>query len=311
MSKPWAIAIVGATATGKSHLGLQMATHFNGEILCMDSMQIYRRMDIGTAKPSFDEQTIVPHHLLDICEPTDTFTVEDYQRIALETIKAVNARGKVPFLVGGTGLYLRAMSEGLTLGGVKGNEIIREKYNEIANQANGLATLHNILMECDPDTAAKLHPNDVRRVIRAIEIFELTGIPMSKQKKVAVDPPCDILKIGLNMPSEKLRENIEKRIYVMLENGLENEVKDLMKNKDLVNSQALQAIGYKELIPYLRGDITRDEAVRLLIRNTKHYAKRQNTWFRGDSAVNWFDTEDTELSAKVQKLIETWLQERK
>lgn len=195
-----AIALAGPTASGKSGLALQLARRFPVEIVCMDSMQIYRGMDIGTAKPTPAEQGMVPHHMLDIRNPDEGYTVADYAEDAGKCLCEISGRGRIPVLVGGTGLYLRALMHGLNLGGTGENASLREELNAIAQTEEGKTQLHRRLELCDPESAQKLHPNDIRRVIRAIEIYEVTGVPASQAPKTTGESRYDILPICLNVP---------------------------------------------------------------------------------------------------------------
>ncbi len=297
--KPWALAIVGATATGKTALSFHLAEHLDIEILCMDSMQIYRGMDIGTAKPTLQEQETIAHHLHSFVDPKEAFSVDAYVKMALDTIQAVHQRGHIPLFVGGTGLYLKALSEGLELGCVQANEEIREKYHAMALEENGKERLHAQLANVDPVTAKRLHPNDVRRVVRALEIFEVSGIPMSEQPKKKGNGLCDVFPIALDMPRPLLVERIERRVDIMMEQGLLDEVKRLMDQGVLSDAQSMQGIGYKELMPVLQGNLKREDGIAQIKRNTKLYAKKQNTWFRGDSLTQWFAHDEENLLSHV------------
>ncbi|MEG0269784.1 MAG: tRNA (adenosine(37)-N6)-dimethylallyltransferase MiaA [Clostridia bacterium] len=290
MQKPKLIAVVGATASGKSGLALALAQKLNGEILCMDSMQIYRRMNIGTAKPTAQEQALIRHHLLDIVEPTEPFAVADYAHAAEQAIAEVLSRGKLPLLVGGTGLYLNALMHGYTLGGVKSDEKIREKYTQISQTQDGKERLHGMLEQADPITAKRLHPNDIRRVIRALEIYELTGKPMSEQPQPnEKEQPYSVLPLGLQMPREVLYARIADRVVQMMRAGLLDEVRGLLNSGVPSDAQAMQGIGYKELVPVVQGKLTQQEAVHQINLNTRHYSKRQGTWLQKESNVLWLD----------------------
>lgn len=289
MTKSGVIAIVGATASGKSSLALALAEKLNGEIICMDSMQIYRGMDIGTAKPTMDEQARVPHHLLDIIDPMQPFAVADYVRYAEHAIADVTSRGRIPMLVGGTGLYLQTLMHGLVLGGVKSDEAVRSKFVNISNDPQGNLRLYFMLDAVDPITANRLHPNDVRRVIRALEIHELTGIPMSEQKQDKPDKSYEIFPIGLLMPREQLFERIALRVHQMMKAGLITEVEQLLKSGISPEAQSMQGIGYKEMVPVIKGAQATEEAVGQLILNTRHFAKKQGTWFRKEKGIHWID----------------------
>ena len=289
--KPQVIAVSGATASGKSDLALKLAKELDGEIICMDSMQIYRRMDIGTAKPTQEEQAMVPHHMVDIIEPTESYAVADYAVAAEQIVEKIASRGKQPILVGGTGLYLKALMHGLSLGNASGDEKIRERLYGIADEPNGKFRLHQRLSEVDPVSAAKFHPNDIRRVIRALEVYELTGTPISQQKQAETERPFQILPLAIDMPRDLLYARLEKRVHLMMKQGLLQEVKNLLESGITPQMQSMQGIGYKELIPVVQGTQTLETAVWQLILNTRHYAKRQGTWLRTEPKTIWISEE--------------------
>lgn len=277
------IGIVGPTASGKTSLSLKVGTMLSGEILCMDSMQIYRDMDIGTAKPTKEEQALLPHHMLDLIGPKGTYSVSQYGQDAREWIEKIPC----PILVGGTGLYLQSLSLPMDFGAVTGDESIRQKYHEIA-EAKGNDTVHAILREKDPLSAAKLHPNDLRRVIRALEVIELTGTPLSAQKMPGPeDAPYDFQLYALDMPREILYARADKRVDQMMKEGLLREVEKLMDMGVSPEDQSMQGLGYKELIPVIRDRASLAEAVSLIKLRTRHYAKRQLTWFKRDERIQW------------------------
>lgn len=291
MQKPQVIAISGPTASGKSDLALKLAQELHGEIICMDSMQIYRRMDIGTAKPTPEEQRSVPHHMLDIVEPVDSYAVADYASAAEEKIMEIAKRGNTPILVGGTGLYLKALMHGLSLGGAGGDEQIRSRLNAEALENGGREKLHRRLAEVDPVSASKFHHNDVRRVVRALEVYELTGQPISAQKTEEQERPFEVLPLAIDMPRDILYERLEKRVHLMMEQGLLEEVRQLLESGVTPEMQSMQGIGYKELIPVVNGSEKTESAVRQIILNTRHYAKRQGTWLRTESKTVWIAEE--------------------
>ena len=288
------VAVVGPTAAGKSALALRMAERLNAEIVCMDSMQIYRRMDIGTAKPTPEERRRVAHHLLDIAEPTEDFSVSEYASRAQTVLRAIHARGRTPLLVGGTGFYLKALTDGLSLGGAKGDASVRERLEAEGQADGGKEALHQRLRDVDPTTAARLHPNDVRRVVRALEVYELTGKPFSAQRNDASDSPFRFLVLGVTLPRERLYERIESRVDAMLRAGLVQEVRALLQSGVSAQTQAMQGIGYKELVSVIENDTPLAEAAETIKRNTRHYAKRQLTWFRGDARTRWLDATDAD-----------------
>ena len=283
MEKKRVIGIVGPTASGKTALSLLVARRLRGEIICMDSMQLYRGMDIGTAKPTRDERAQSPHHMLDILNPDEAFSVSQYAVMARELIEQIS----VPLLVGGTGMYLQALSLPMDYGQVGGDEGIREKYHAIARE-QGQDALHALLQKVDPLSAARLHPHDERRVVRALEVYDLTGVPLSRQKMPeAEDSPYDFQLYALELPRDVLYDRVNRRVDVMIAQGLLDEVRTLMAGGLSPEAQAMQGLGYKEMLPVLRGEQSLAEAAALLKLRTRHYAKRQLTWFKRDGRIRW------------------------
>lgn len=310
--KPAVIAVAGPTASGKSDLGLKLAQRLGGEIVCMDSMQIYRRMDIGTAKPTAQERALLPHHMLDVADPTEAYAVADYAVAAEQVIAQILSRGRVPILVGGTGLYLKALMDGLSLGGTGGDERLRAELNALADEPGGKERLHARLAAVDPETAARLHPNDRRRVIRAIEVFEQTGVPMSRQNHAAQDRPFRVLPLALDWPRELLYARLETRVHRMMEMGLLSEVRALLESGVAPAAQSMQGIGYKELIPAAMGQDDVNRAVWDIIVHTRHYAKRQGTWLRAEPRCVWLDARDADgLLSKALALAQAFLNDTK
>ena len=311
-NKPPVIAVAGPTASGKSDLGLKLARCLGGEIVCMDSMQIYRRMDIGTAKPTAQEQALVPHHMLDVADPTEAYAVADYAVAAEHVIDQIILRGRLPILVGGTGLYLKALMDGLSLGGAGGDERLRAELNALADEPGGKERLHARLAAVDPETAARLHPNDRRRVIRAIEVFEQTGVPMSRQNHAAQDRPFRVLPLALEWPRDLLYARLETRVHRMMEMGLLSEVRALLESGVAPAAQSMQGIGYKELIPVAMGQDDVNRAVWDIIVHTRHYAKRQGTWLRAEPRCVWLDARDADgLLSKALALAQAFLNDTK
>lgn len=310
--KPAVIAVAGPTASGKSDLGLKLAQRLGGEIVCMDSMQIYRRMDIGTAKPTAQERALLPHHMLDVADPTEAYAVADYAVAAERVIAEILSRGRVPILVGGTGLYLKALMDGLSLGGAGGDERLRAELNALADEPGGKERLHARLAAVDPETAARLHPNDRRRVIRAIEVFEQTGVPMSRQNHAAQDRPFRVLPLALEWPRDLLYARLETRVHRMMEMGLLSEVRALLESGVAPAAQSMQGIGYKELIPAAMGQDDVNRAVWDIIVHTRHYAKRQGTWLRAEPRCVWLDARDADgLLSKALALAQAFLNDTK
>jgi len=286
------MVIAGPTAAGKSEVALEVARRLNGEILSADSMQIYRYMDIGTAKPSVEEMQGVPHHLINIIEPDKDFTVAIFQRLARETIKSIDLRGKIPLLVGGTGFYIDAVLYDYDFSGAVVDEEFRRSMHLKAEQ-NGNEAVHKLLETVDPAAATRIHKNDLKRTIRALEIYKQTGATgaLLRNNNKQTYQTYDILFIVLYYERETLYNRIETRVDKMIDRGLVTEVQSLLDagyNRDLV---AMQGLGYKEFVGYLYNEYSFDEAVQLLKRNTRRFAKRQLTWFRRYSSIKWIDME--------------------
>lgn len=289
--KPLILCVTGPTACGKTGVSLALAAHLPIEILCMDSMQIYRGMDIGTAKPTASEKAVCPHHMLDAAAPTQQYSVAAYAREAKACIAGILDRSRVPVLVGGTGMYLRALSLPIHYGGIKGDAAIRRRYEKLADE-QGNQSVHDILQTKDPVTARRLHPNDLRRVVRALEVHEMTGTPLSAQKMPGYEEGnYRILPFVPEWDRPTLYRRIDERVTKMIEEGLADEVQALLDMGVDKNAQSMQGLGYKELIPYLSGDTPLDEAAELIRLRTRHYAKRQLTWLRGDERVLWMDAQ--------------------
>ena len=308
MMKPKVLCIVGPTASGKSALGMTLAKKMHGEIICMDSMQVYRRLDIGTAKPTLQEQADIPHHLVDIREPNEAYTVAQYAQDAKRVIEDVTRRSKLPVMVGGTGFYLRALTHGLNLGGVPSNPQIRERLKAEAQSKAGKTRLFDRLKVVDPQSAARLHENDIARVSRALEVYELTGIPFSAQKQPAFESPFDFCIIGTAWIREQLYSRINARVDTMITGGLMDEVKALLDDGVSPQAQAMQGIGYKELVPVLCNKFPLKQAIHDIKRNSRHYAKRQLTWFRRDESIQWIDMAAANVQTKVLAIAQTFLE---
>jgi tRNA dimethylallyltransferase len=301
------LAIIGPTAVGKTKLSIHLAQEFQGEIISGDSMQVYRSMDIGTAKIKEEEQEGIKHYLIDILEPADEFSVADFQARALQSIKELNQRKTLPILAGGTGLYVQAVTHGFQFAEESQNEEIREKWQHFLDQ-NGPEALHQELAKHDHEYAAQLHPNNSRRVIRALEVLELTGKSMSVyQGEWNNESPFDLVMIGLTMEREKLYQRINARVDLMIEEGLVQEVEGLLERGIPKTAKALQAIGYKEIIDYLQGEQTKDKAIELLKRNTRRFAKRQLTWFRRMKEIQWFDVTELERWNEHEEIIKHYV----
>lgn len=282
--------LTGPTASGKTAFSIQLAKAFDCEIVCMDSMQIYRGMDIGTAKPTIEEMDGIPHHMIDVADPVESFSVARYQEMAEECIAGIHARGKRALLVGGTGLYLRALRQPMMMGDVAGDDVLRAELEALAADDEGKQRLHDMLSEVDPVTADRLHLNDVRRVVRALEVYRLTGKPFSQQEQPKQTSRFQYRVATLFMDRSILYSRIEKRVDIMVAQGLIKEVRKLLDNGVPDDCQAMKAIGYKEIVPYLKGEADWAETEYLLKLNTRHYAKRQLTWMRREEDVLWVDS---------------------
>lgn len=298
-------ALTGPTASGKTALSIRLAQEFGCEIICMDSMQIYRGMDIGTAKPTLAERQGVPHHMVDVADPSESFSVARYQEMAEAAMAECFARGHRPLLVGGTGFYLRALRHPMAMGDAPGNDELRSELQSIAEQTDGRQLLHDELAAVDPQTAERLHPNDVRRVIRALEVYRLTGVPFSQQPQLQTDAPFRYRVAALTMDRATLYRRIEQRVDEMIASGLVDEVRGLLARGVPAEAQAMKGLGYKELVPYLRGECSLEQAVNEMKLGTRHYAKRQLTWMRREEDVLWVDA----LSDSVYAQLRQWYTE--
>lgn len=291
--KERAIVIVGPTGVGKSDLGVLVAEQVRGEIVSADSMQVYRKMDIGTGKVMGGELRGVPHHLIDIIDPDQDFTVAEYVKRADAAIKDICARGKVPVVVGGTGLYVKALVEDFLFPDQGADWAFRDRMRALAAE-EGNDAVYERLRRIDHIAAERLHPNDIRRVIRALEVFENTGVPMSQQ--ISNHGPAqrryETLTIGLTCSRDELYRRIDLRVDGMVERGLVDEVRSLMATGFCEALTSMQALGYKEILGYLRGEYDLAASIDILKRDTRRYAKRQLSWFGKDKDTQWFDRAD-------------------
>ncbi|WP_308634356.1 tRNA (adenosine(37)-N6)-dimethylallyltransferase MiaA [Paenibacillus silvisoli] len=291
-AKPRLLALIGPTAVGKTKLSLEIAKAWNAEIISGDSIQVYKGMDIGTAKIKPEEREGIPHHLIDICDPTHAFSVAEFQERCATLIPEIESRGKLPFIVGGTGLYVESVAYGYDFAEVGSDEAYREEQRLFALE-HGAEALHERLRAVDPAAAERLHPNDQRRVIRALEVHHLTGTTVSEQlegqKKTS---PFELCIIGLTMDRAKLYARINERVDAMIEEGLVDEVKRLLADGVPANAVSMHGLGYKEIVLYLEGHLTLEEAVEMLKRDTRRFAKRQLSWFRHMSDIHWIDADE-------------------
>ena len=277
------IVIAGPTAVGKSALALRLAQQLDGEIISGDSMCVYRGLDIGTAKPSVSEQKLVPHHLIDIRRPTEPFSVVDFQQLAAAAIDEVNRRGKLPILVGGTGLYIQALLEGY--------QFNPTPITTLRDDDESTAALYDRLNERDPSTAGRIHPNDRKRILRALEVITTENQPLSRDK--AAQLQFNGLVCGLTMERQALYQRIDQRVDQMVEQGLLAEVDALLTKGLTANATALQAIGYKEFIAAIQNNLSLETAIEQVKLASRRYAKRQLTWFRRMSYLEWIEIGET------------------
>ncbi|MFK4352682.1 tRNA (adenosine(37)-N6)-dimethylallyltransferase MiaA [Bacillus sp. RC92] len=299
--------IIGPTAVGKTKLSINLAKALNGEIISGDSMQIYRTMDIGTAKVTIDEMDGIPHYMIDIKDPEDSFSVAEFQERVRKCIREITERGKLPIIVGGTGLYIQSVLCDYQFTDEAGDATYREQMEKLALE-HGVEYVHKKLQEVDPESAERIHANNVRRVIRALEIFHTTGEKMSNQlEKQENELLYDVSLIGLTMDREMLYDRINLRVNLMIEQGLLEEVKGLHE-RGVRDCQSIQAIGYKEIYDYFENRVSLEEAVSQLKTNSRRYAKRQLTWFRNKMDVTWFDVTDGEKTSEILRYIEGKLQ---
>ncbi len=293
------IAVVGPTASGKTALAIEIAKRVNGEVVSCDSMQIYRHMNIGTAKPTPEEQQAVPHHMIDIVEPCENFNVADFTAAARECIDSLHQRGKVPVLAGGTGLYVDSIIENIVFPDIGQAPEFCSEMAKLA-ETEGNEAVHLLLKARDPEAAEKIHPNNLRRVIRALEVCRLTGKTFTEYSREARrEAAYDALIFGIDAEREVLYDRINRRVDKMIDEGLENEVRMLCEMGIGRDTTAMQAIGYKELLDCFDGKVTFDEATEKIKMESRRYAKRQMTWFRRNPNIVWVRPEKDEEMVKI------------
>ena len=310
LSKSRVIAVGGPTASGKTALSVGLAKAFGGEIINADSMQIYKNLDVGTAKPSIEERQGVPHYLLDFLPPETPYSVADFTAAADPLIQEITARGKLPLVVGGTGLYITSLLNGMAFAPEKMDPAIRARLQERA-EAEGGAALYAELQSIDPDYAAQVHPNNLPRVIRALELYAATGRRMSEERVNArpVEPPYRSLCLCLTCRDRAvLYDRIERRVNLMVENGVLAEAKQVYDHRDTYRTAA-QAIGYKEFFPYFEGTGSLDECTARLKQATRNYAKRQLTWFRRQNDAVWLYIDEENVLDRACELVREFLQQ--
>lgn len=310
LSKSRVIAVGGPTASGKTALSVGLAKAFGGEIINADSMQIYKNLDVGTAKPSIEERQGVPHYLLDFLPPETPYSVADFTAAADPLIQEITARGKLPLVVGGTGLYITSLLNGMTFAPEKTDPAIRARLQERA-EAEGGAALYAELQSIDPGYAAQVHPNNLPRVIRALELYAATGRRMSEERVNArpAEPPYRSLCLCLTCRDRAvLYDRIERRVNLMVENGVLAEAKQVYDHRDTYRTAA-QAIGYKEFFPYFEGTGSLDECTARLKQATRNYAKRQLTWFRRQNDAVWLYIDEENVLDRACELVREFLQQ--
>ncbi|HET7290876.1 MAG TPA: tRNA (adenosine(37)-N6)-dimethylallyltransferase MiaA [Vicinamibacteria bacterium] len=298
------IAIVGPTASGKSALALELAQALDGEIVSCDSLQVFRGLDVGSAKPTAAERALVPHHLLDVAEPDQDFSAAEYARLARAAVRDVVARGRLPLVVGGTGLYLRALLSGLFPGPSR-DAAFRQRVEALAERL-GRARVHAWLRRVDPSAAARISPEDLVRVVRALEVYRATRIPISKHHASSTEALTGVQArvFGIDLPRDALRARVQARTDAMWAGGLLEETRSLL-DRFPNGARPLRAIGYRQAVAVVRGELDLAAARRDMVTTTMQYAKRQRTWFRHQADVAWFDASDA-----AGRAIRAWLEAR-
>ena len=302
------VCIAGPTGSGKTKLGIETAKKYNGEIISADSMQIYKKLNIGTAKPTEEEKEGIEHHLIDIISPCSQFSVKEFVDLANEKIDGIIKKNKLPVIVGGTGLFISSLIDNVKFSESEQDERLREELKNLAEE-KGAEYLHNMLKDIDYESYLRLHPNNIRRVIRAIEYFKTTGMTMSEQIKNSKNVPSqfDVRYFGLNTRREVIYERINKRVDIMVEQGLFDEVYALYNEGIDLRYKSMQAIGYKQLIMHFEGKLTKEEAIDLIKQESRRYAKRQLTWFRRDERIIWIDIEKYNTPELQLEFIEKYI----
>ena len=310
MNKKTIVIVAGPTAVGKTGITIDLAKELNGEIISADSMQIYKHFDIGSAKPTKEEIGDVKHYLIDEIDPNDTFSVSDYREQAQKYIDEIIAKGKVPIITGGTGLYLNALMYNMDFSEAVKNEDLRKKL-EIVAEEQGAEALYNQLKELDPSSAKRIHVNNVRKVIRALEVIMTTGKGINDfSTGPEENDEYNIILIGLTRNRKKLYARINKRVELMVDAGLLEEVKNLKEMGLSDDCQAMRGIGYKEVVPYLNGLYSKEQMISLIKQNSRRYAKRQMTWLRRYKNLKWFDYEDYNDYNGIKREIISYIKER-
>lgn len=295
------LAVVGPTAVGKTKVSIELAKALDGEVINGDAMQVYKGMDIGTAKTTQEEMQGIPHHLFDFKDPDEPYSAAEFQALALPLVTEINERGRLPIVVGGTGLYIKALTHHYHFGKGEADPDFRKEMEHIV-ATEGADRLYEKLKAIDPESAERIHPNNVRRIIRALEIYHATGVPASQRRKREERSPYILTTVGLTMDRARLYRRIDERVDRMIEEGLLNEVKRLYES-GVRDRPSVQAIGYKEIYAYLRGECTMETAIDRLKKNSRRYAKKQYTWFRRQMDVRWFDVDEGLTDKKISEIM--------
>lgn len=299
------VAVLGPTAVGKTRIAIRLAEALNGEIVSADSRLLYRGMDIGTAKPTREQRARVPHHLVDVADPREPWSLATFQAAALTAIREVHSKGCLAFLVGGTGQYIRGLLEGWVPPPGSSNSVLRRKLESLA-KIEGPEALHRRLQDLDPETAARIDYRNVRRVVRALEIHQLTGQPPSRVRR-REPPALQAIQIGLSLPRRQLYAQIDARVASMLEEGLVDEVRKLLEDGVSPGLPAMSAIGYRQIVQHLQGDLSLEEAIKEMRRSTRQLVRRQANWFKPDDpGIHWFKVRP-EIEAEIVPRIREWL----
>ncbi|MBS5517224.1 MAG: tRNA (adenosine(37)-N6)-dimethylallyltransferase MiaA [Clostridiales bacterium] len=304
------VVVAGPTASGKTDMAIHLAKIFDGEIINADSMQVYKELNIGSAKPSMEERQGVPHHMMDVVSVTNEYTVSQYERQATKAIKDVYNSGKLSIICGGTGLYIRSLLYRMSFSNAISDETIRRELTEYVNK-NGKLALHMMLSKVDKKTASRLHPNDVKRVIRALEVYRITGIPFSQQDNNGKFEKKDIYRfilIGLQWPRQELVKRIKKRIEIMVDNGLLDEAKKIYNLYLPSSLPSMQGLGYKQLFSYFDGSCSLEEALEQTFIQTRQFAKRQMTWFRHqEPEMHWIKADEPGAVIQAEQLVSEFI----
>lgn len=304
------VVIAGPTAVGKTKFAIDIATHFSGEIVSCDSMQLYKYMDIGSAKPTKEEQAMAVHHMIDFLDPREDFSVAAYQKLAKKAIRDIAERKKLPIVSGGTGLYLNSLLYDMDFSAVPGDYSYRKSLEEKAENEGGIV-LHEMLQKLDPEAALSIHPNNTKKVIRALERLKEGEGRIRKFRDIDNETSdYDAILIGLTRNREELYDRINKRVDLLVESGLADEVRDMMNMGLTPDNISMKGIGYKEIMDYFLGKMTFADAVEQVKKNTRHYAKKQLTWFRRYDKMKWYNISDYESEEKALEEIRIWVEKR-